>query len=351
MLYSRSDEGGPAFEPQRNLMQRTSALDGGGTVAADNEGNVYVAWHGRTEERRTGRDRASDVAGPLEGRRGDIRSRSTRLGPADRRLCLLRHMRLGRPPRDGPSPVSSGHRRRRTGHLPADFRRPRWSLPGHVGPTLAANVCPMSSASLAESGSGVLAAWETQGQVYFRRIEPKSHEASPAIAPPGGRGDRNTRPWPATPAERPSWSGPRAPAGRKVDHWPGRSSTDPATHRARGPDRGWCSNLGPGHGRRPARRRVHDHHLPAPLCAVRAGNSMHADSEKVAELASDLLHLDTEAARDAVANYAASSPLRLSTGPTHPLILDGATRPDIRGRGGGTGWGKPLYRPGCRRRW
>ena len=27
-------------------MQLTTALDGGGTVAADADGNVYVAWHG-----------------------------------------------------------------------------------------------------------------------------------------------------------------------------------------------------------------------------------------------------------------------------------------------------------------
>src|SRR5262249_13223052 len=46
MLYTRSAPQGTAFEPQRNLMQRTSALDGGGTVAADGAGNVYVAWHG-----------------------------------------------------------------------------------------------------------------------------------------------------------------------------------------------------------------------------------------------------------------------------------------------------------------
>ena len=39
------DEDGQ-FEPQRNLMQETFALDGGGSVAADAEGNVYVAWHG-----------------------------------------------------------------------------------------------------------------------------------------------------------------------------------------------------------------------------------------------------------------------------------------------------------------
>ena len=34
----------------RNPMHRTSGLDGGGTIAADSAGNVYVAWHGRTDD-------------------------------------------------------------------------------------------------------------------------------------------------------------------------------------------------------------------------------------------------------------------------------------------------------------
>ena len=47
MLYTRLNDQGTAFEPQRNLMLRTFGLDGGGTVAADTAGNVYVAWHGK----------------------------------------------------------------------------------------------------------------------------------------------------------------------------------------------------------------------------------------------------------------------------------------------------------------
>ncbi len=54
MLYTRSKERGTTFEPQRNLMQRTSALDGGGTIAADREGNVHVAWHGADGGLRSG---------------------------------------------------------------------------------------------------------------------------------------------------------------------------------------------------------------------------------------------------------------------------------------------------------
>src|SRR5262249_3837063 len=43
MLYSRRAAGSAEFEPQRNLMTQTHGLDGGGTVAADAAGNVFVA--------------------------------------------------------------------------------------------------------------------------------------------------------------------------------------------------------------------------------------------------------------------------------------------------------------------
>src|SRR4051794_1753465 len=46
MMYARSNGGGTGFEPQRNLMTKSAVLDGGGSLAADRNGNVYVAWHG-----------------------------------------------------------------------------------------------------------------------------------------------------------------------------------------------------------------------------------------------------------------------------------------------------------------
>jgi hypothetical protein len=45
MLYARLNDSGTAFEPQRNLMGFAGVLDGGGSVAADGAGNVYVTWH------------------------------------------------------------------------------------------------------------------------------------------------------------------------------------------------------------------------------------------------------------------------------------------------------------------
>jgi len=45
--YTRMNDAGTAFEEQRNLMRQTEVPDGGGTVAADDAGNVYVVWHGQ----------------------------------------------------------------------------------------------------------------------------------------------------------------------------------------------------------------------------------------------------------------------------------------------------------------
>jgi hypothetical protein len=56
MLYARLNDAGTAFETQRNLMGDTSVLDGGGTVAADDAGKVYVVWHAL----KTGGDRGEE---------------------------------------------------------------------------------------------------------------------------------------------------------------------------------------------------------------------------------------------------------------------------------------------------
>jgi prepilin-type processing-associated H-X9-DG protein len=45
MLYTRLNDAGTAFEPERDVITFARGLDGGGSVAADDQGNVYVAWH------------------------------------------------------------------------------------------------------------------------------------------------------------------------------------------------------------------------------------------------------------------------------------------------------------------
>jgi hypothetical protein len=190
MLYARSNERGTAFEPQRNLMQQTSALDGGGTIAADRQGNIYVAWHARTEDsgpgesgRRMWLARSKDDGATfgaeqpaLERNTGACGCCGTR-ALADHRgtVYVLYRAATEGVERDIYLLTSDDH----GGHFQGVSIHP-WKVNG----------CPMSSASLAETGAGVLAAWETQGQVFFCRVDPKSHETSPPIAPAGSRGNR-----------------------------------------------------------------------------------------------------------------------------------------------------------------
>src|SRR5262249_9235547 len=56
MMYARLNDAGTEFEPQRNLMTQTSILDGGGSLAADSKGNVYVAWHALGKDSAKGED-------------------------------------------------------------------------------------------------------------------------------------------------------------------------------------------------------------------------------------------------------------------------------------------------------
>jgi hypothetical protein len=190
MLYTRSDAAGKAFEPQRNLMQKTSALDGGGTVAADRDGNVYVAWHGRTEDagpgeagRRMWVVRSTDDGATftaeetaIDRQTGACACCGTRaLADRDGTVYVLYRAATRGVDRD----IYLLHSEDHAGHFGGASIAP-WR----------AEMCPMSSAAMADTGTGVLAAWETRGQVFFGRVDPKTHRLSPPISPPGGRGDR-----------------------------------------------------------------------------------------------------------------------------------------------------------------
>jgi len=61
MLYSRLNDAGTAFEPQRNLMRHTAMLDGGGTVAADDRGHVQVMWHAQEASLTAGNEQARKI--------------------------------------------------------------------------------------------------------------------------------------------------------------------------------------------------------------------------------------------------------------------------------------------------
>jgi hypothetical protein len=188
MLYTRLDDEGTAFEPQRNLMQASAVLDGGGTVAADDAGNVYVAWHALPTGAEPGEVRRKVLAahstdeGKTFGREESAFDRPTGAcgccgmrAFADSRgsVYLLYRAATEGVHRDMYLLRSKDH-----GKTFQEVLVHPWEIEG----------CPMSSEAFAEGPGGVRAAWETEGQVYFATVSPKGQAADrPRPAPGPGK--------------------------------------------------------------------------------------------------------------------------------------------------------------------
>lgn len=188
MFYARMNDARTAFEPQRNVMQFSGGLDGGGSVAADKSGNVYVAWHGTgdqkgEEHRRVWVTRSADE--------GKTFAREAAAWNEPTGACGCCGMRAFADPQGGVhllyrAATESVHRDMYL--LSSDKRGRRFS--GVLLDKWKINACPMSSASFANGAHGLLAAWETEGQVYFAALGPNKQQPLSPIAATGAAGKR-----------------------------------------------------------------------------------------------------------------------------------------------------------------
>ncbi len=184
MLFARMNDDHSGFEAQRNLMTITTGLDGGGSVAADPLGNVYVTWHASPMGTSGEENRAVFVA-----RSGDVGKTFSREVPASSQstgACGCCGMRAFA---DGQGNLfalyrAAGEKLNRDLMLLTSRDQAsrfetvtlhKWKI----------SQCPMSSESLTASGARILAAWETSGQVYFSVINPVTGVFSPPVAAPG----------------------------------------------------------------------------------------------------------------------------------------------------------------------
>lgn len=189
MFYTRLNDPGTAFEPERNIMRGEYNLDGGGTVAADRSGHVYIVWHANAPgERDEGKRRVWIARSADDGRSFD-RERSVFDEPtgacgccglgafADRRggVYVLFRSAFEVTNRDMYLLAS-----RDLGEHFSGIRIDRWN----------AGVCMMSTQAFAEGSSGLFTAWETEGQVYVGRIDPRTGTVSNVVAAPGSNRSR-----------------------------------------------------------------------------------------------------------------------------------------------------------------
>jgi hypothetical protein len=192
MLYSRLNDSGTAFEPERNLMTHTFGLDGGGTIAADPEGAVYVSWHGKA---------AGGAAAGEAGRQVWI-AKSTDNGktfaaeePAWKEptgACGCCGMAMFS---DSKGTLRELYRSA-TGNIHRDIymltsQDHGRSFEGRKLHTWDINACPMTSMAFSEGAGKVEGAWETGGQVFFDNLT--GVNASPVSAPGEAKGHKHPR--------------------------------------------------------------------------------------------------------------------------------------------------------------
>ena len=169
MLYTRMNDSGTGFEPQRNVMQFATGIDGGGALAADGRGNVHVAWHAGGPDSKGEGDRRVWLASSTDDGRTFARERPISNietgacgccgmdGLVSARGDLFFLYRSARDVVNRDSYLLASTDAGRT------FRSTLMQ-PWNVG------ACPMSSYDLIERDAVVLAAWETGGQVQFARV-------------------------------------------------------------------------------------------------------------------------------------------------------------------------------------
>ena len=186
MVYTRLKDDGAGFEPERNLMTYAEELDGGGTVAADPFGNVYVMWHGRAPGAQEGEDgRAVFIARSKDEGKNfapEVRATSEKTGAcgccgmkafADENgaVYVLYRGALETVNRDEVLMVSP-----KPGAPFKIVNKHPWKVEG----------CPMSSAFFSPvQGGGAIAAWETSGQVFYAPVDGKTQSMGKVVSPAG----------------------------------------------------------------------------------------------------------------------------------------------------------------------
>jgi hypothetical protein len=181
MWYTRLRPGGRTFDPQRAIGSHTRHLDGGGSVAADGAGNVYVVWHAAgavdgESHRRIYVASSSDDGGRF--------SEETPFGDAAGLCgcCQLETLvdRRGRLNVLYRAAGAALHRdamwlRVSRGRAAAPVRLQAWELPA----------CPMTTFAMTHRGEDIVAAWETQQQIHSAVLTPESLRLSEPSAMSG----------------------------------------------------------------------------------------------------------------------------------------------------------------------
>lgn len=183
MLYTRLNDAGTTFEAERDVITSARGLDGGGSIAADKRGNVYVFWHAPKPGDTNGEaGRAVFVAHSADEGKTFAREKLATDKPTG--ACGCCGMKAFADNQDTVFALyrSASEKVNRDETLLISRNRGADFEIAHAHGWKVAT-CPMSSAFLSETKAGLLAAAETHGRVYFVRVDPKTGKASEPVSP------------------------------------------------------------------------------------------------------------------------------------------------------------------------
>ena len=185
MLFSRLNESRTAFEPERNLIHTAYGLDGGGGIAADGEGRVYVFWHA-----------------PAPGEHGEEARRVWITRSEDDGNSFLPETMAWNKPTGACGCCSLNASADVAGRLYVLFRSAEATVHRNMyllqstdhGMTFRGSdisdwnvgACVMSSEAFASGPGGMFAAWETEKQVRVGSINPHNVTVDEAPISPDG---------------------------------------------------------------------------------------------------------------------------------------------------------------------
>ena len=184
MVFARLNDAGTEFEPERNLIRAAYGLDGGGAIAADSAGDVYVFWHAPvpgTEgegNRRIWVARSTDDGKTFAPEKPAFDKPTGACGCCGMSAYADRNNNVYALYRSASEIVHRDIYLLYSSDRGETFRGTnvaQWSI----------GACTMSMEDLSQSSAGVLAAWETMGNIFYGVINPSTGRMSPPIATPG----------------------------------------------------------------------------------------------------------------------------------------------------------------------
>lgn len=189
MVYTRLNDTKTAFEPERNVIHQAYGLDGGGALAADRTGNVYVFWHAPapgTEgegNRRVWMARSHDDGKTFEPEKPIFEKPTGACGCCGMSAFADANNNVYVMYRSATEVVNRDMYFLESRDRGQTFQGADIS-PWQIG------ACTMSLEYLSQSSAGVLASWETKGNVYFGIVKPGSTDVAKTIAASGEAGGR-----------------------------------------------------------------------------------------------------------------------------------------------------------------